>query len=270
MSLQIHTWLKRMVQYPILVLALTFCHSVDAATIVFAKTETGKINPEAPWLLQGEIVKGDLAMVIATIKSTGILPYSMSLDSPGGDINEAIDIGLFLRRALIRYQSAEDGFGNALSAQCSSACALIFFGAVERQVNIHSQTSIGLHKPSFVSSYRERITTAQAEQQYKSAEKTLRLYLHEMSIPDEITDLMFRTEPEATRYFSDYRLAQWFPTQLTYDVWLESNCAGADHDESGVGSTSQSKSFDICQRDLERAARLTLLQELNCAKCRLN
>nr|MBX2824784.1 hypothetical protein [Gammaproteobacteria bacterium] len=86
----------------------TLPFSVQALEISTWSTQKDQIDPSAPWTLKGEIEKGDLAKLKAAIATTGVLPKSVMLDSPGGDINEAINIGLFLRDALVRYRSVED------------------------------------------------------------------------------------------------------------------------------------------------------------------
>lgn len=202
-------------------LGLPPAHAVE---IVIPTSENGSEDPDAPWIFQGDIEKGDFDKFISVIRKTKKIPSSIALDSTGGDINEAINLGHFFRKALIGYQGVEDHNGIPKRSECSSACALIYFGAVNKSTTIESRTRIGLHRPYFDRDYVLRLTESQASDQYQRAEKTIREYLQEMHVPVAVADIMFETEATSMSYFNDHELSEWLPQTPDYELWLGASC----------------------------------------------
>src|SRR5437868_6866363 len=63
---------------------------------------------------------------------------AFTLESPGGRLFDALDLGIQVRRA---------GFRTVARSTCASACAIVFSGGRER-VLAGSRARIGLHQPS--------------------------------------------------------------------------------------------------------------------------
>jgi hypothetical protein len=110
--------------------------------------------------LRGNIEKGDFKKVRGFYQKNQKILNVLQLDSPGGDVAEALLIGKLLRRDLITAQAPERSVSSIypsgelryLGAEenllckgseciCASACALIWFGGVERR------GAVGLHRP---------------------------------------------------------------------------------------------------------------------------
>jgi hypothetical protein len=103
--------------------------------------------------LHGTIAKGDYEKVRALLRLNQQMLNVFYLASPGGDVNEAILIGRLFREYLITAWAPQDFSGSFLLATsptilcrgtecvCASACALIWFGAVDRS------GVVGLHRP---------------------------------------------------------------------------------------------------------------------------
>ena len=100
-------------------------------------------------LLRGEIVKGDLDKLASADLYGGVL----CLESPGGEINEALKIAEFIRSRSIGTRVPAD-------ATCASACALAFMaggklgsdsgeGTVLDRA-IHPTAKLGFHAPQLV------------------------------------------------------------------------------------------------------------------------
>ena len=87
--------------------------------------------------LTGTIDPGSGARVAAEIASRGEYIKTVSLDSPGGSVADALEIG-----ALIRGK----GYTTSVSAGsfCASSCPLIFMGGKERLAT--EQSAIGVHQ----------------------------------------------------------------------------------------------------------------------------
>jgi hypothetical protein len=108
-------------------------------------------------LLRGPIVGGDYENVVRLFRDSHPLLRKFSLISPGGSVEEAIRIGRLFRKYAVAASApiklANGSFhlpgphattplcyGNS-GCMCASACALIWFGAVDRW------GSVGLHRP---------------------------------------------------------------------------------------------------------------------------
>lgn len=208
----------------LLLVPTCFAQVVDAMEIVVDRSQMDDGSSSADWTLQGDIEKGDFDKLISAIQKYGKIPASVALDSEGGDINEAINLGLFFRKALIGYRGVEDADGNPVSSECSSACALIYFGATRKLTHQKSLTSIGLHRPYFDHAYLASLTQAQASDQYRRAENTIRQYLQEMAVPDAVADVMFETEASSMSYFNDHELSEWLAAKSDHHQWLNTSC----------------------------------------------
>jgi hypothetical protein len=108
-------------------------------------------------LLRGQIVGGDYENVVRLFRDSHPVLRKFSLISPGGSVEEAIRIGRLFRKytvaasapfkllsgsfqALGPHAATQLCVGNA-ECMCASACALIWFGAVDRW------GTVGLHRP---------------------------------------------------------------------------------------------------------------------------
>jgi hypothetical protein len=83
--------------------------------------------------IKGEIITGDESKFRTLVLSTN--NAIVVLDSPGGKINPALEIGKMIRLK---------GFGTEVkNTQCTSSCALIWLAGEPRSMN--NNTSIGFH-----------------------------------------------------------------------------------------------------------------------------
>ncbi|MGR3484091.1 MAG: hypothetical protein ACU0BF_01990 [Paracoccaceae bacterium] len=103
--------------------------------------ETREVEGERALLLVGEIAPGDSARLRDHLAGAGsTLPQTVLLDSPGGSVRDAIDIGRQLRAA---------GRDTALvpGAVCLSACPYAFAGGVSRLAA--QDALLGVHQHYF-------------------------------------------------------------------------------------------------------------------------
>ena len=89
-------------------------------------------------LLRGAISPGDGARVVAELRSRS--PATVALDSPGGSVSDALEVGRNLRQIGVDTQ-LKDG------AICLSACPYMFVGGVMRTVA--NDARLGVHQHSF-------------------------------------------------------------------------------------------------------------------------
>lgn len=131
--------------------------------------------------------------------STGFIIF---LDSPGGDVNTAIEIGRVFRK-WHAYAQVND------EAICASACVLMLVGAVDRGV----QGKIGLHRPfSDISAH----SSEDAARRYREIRDRVKSYLEEMNIPDRLLDSMNSTGPQNVRWLSGYK-----DQRELEELWIE-------------------------------------------------
>lgn len=107
-----------------------------------------------------------------------VIPH-LHIASPGGDVNAAIQIGEVLRKTKAAVFS---------TGPCHSACVFVAVGAVERNLS-----GIGVHRPFFAQT--RAADFAEADQRYKKMIRTVRAYLDEMNISDDLMRIMLAVPP---------------------------------------------------------------------------
>jgi hypothetical protein len=127
------------------------------------------------------------------------------LVSPGGDVDEALKIGRLFRKYLISTIAPTDlgGGSTYLSAPeckgqncgtCASACALIWFGGVERT------GTVGAHRPQINDATFAGLSPADASNRYRRLLARITAYLEEMEVPNSITEAMVATSSGDIRW----------------------------------------------------------------------
>ncbi|MER9330604.1 hypothetical protein [Mesorhizobium sp. M0488] len=123
--------------------------------------------------------------------------FIVSLDSPGGNLMDGIEIGRFLRKVgadteVRRYSPAVPGrYSEELpGAECYSACALAFMGGVQRDVP--ESGTIGFHQ--FYGGGDSSADEAMELTQHISA--LIAGYLRDMGAKPELFELLSGTSPD--------------------------------------------------------------------------
>lgn len=121
-----------------------------------------------------------LAILNDEMRRTNVpaVPY-LTIASPGGDLNAAMQIGDLLRKTTATVVSG---------GPCHSACVFIAVGGVERNLS-----GIGVHRPFFAQTQARNF--AEADQRYKKMMISVRAYLNEMNISDDLLRLMIAVPP---------------------------------------------------------------------------
>jgi len=140
-------------------------------------------------LLTGKISKGDYEKVLAFVNAHRIT--LVALNSSGGNVDEALKIGRLFRRQLIGTLSAENVSDEAdpppLRHICASACALIWFGGVDRE------GWVGVHRPTTNDASFRESSPDKASTEYRRELEDIDDYLNEMEVPKSIVELMVNT-----------------------------------------------------------------------------
>jgi hypothetical protein len=194
---------------------LTWAALLAAALMLFAgasaRASVGVVNDGADGApavirLQSAIRRGDLAQLqnaLAQIDRAAAekihrLPLiKIELDSPGGDVVEAVGIGRVIYQNYLMTMVRR-------GRECVSACVFILIaGAVHYPEN---GASIGVHRPLLVS--WSHMSAAQAHAKYDGLMEYLRQYFAELGVADQAYDIMMRTGSADMRYFSPAELDQ--------------------------------------------------------------
>lgn len=193
----------------VLMSALIFLSRVAAADVVVA--HENDVSSPTFLLISGTITKADIPIVSSALsRQKAATPEVMVfLDSGGGDVDAAIEIGrLIHRKVAVAGTTDKMAFvlGTTINAPahrgspvyCASACVLILSAAKERL----GGQRIGIHRP-----YSVRLGTDDQNwlrsAAYASVADKLKGYLQEMAMPVELFDEMMRVPAERVRWLSD-------------------------------------------------------------------
>lgn len=175
---------------------------------------TGDICQNCIWLqLSGEITEQTANLIIATLRKNAFV-QRVHLDSPGGNLEAALELGRFIRSAGIstvvadsfEAQNAEGRFVYSVEpGTCASACVYLLAAGKDRSSITGSR--IGVHQFAFA----EGPTDASASEglsfaQYKMS--ALTLYLDEMGVDPLIASIAAATPAEEIVMLSDAVLVE--------------------------------------------------------------
>lgn len=150
----------------------------------------------------GEIISGDLTrlqIAIAEYKNKfgkNLNPLVL-LNSPGGNVSEALKMGRLLRT--IMAVTIVDG-----DMQCNSSCVFLLSGGVQRIV--FSNGLIGLHRPRFEYEHFGNLQPDAAKNEYAALVQRCTDYMEEMGIPSGVFEKMLKT-PSQDINFIDQEVA---------------------------------------------------------------
>jgi len=128
------------------------------------------------------------------VQSNDLSGTTIRLDSPGGSVSAAMEVGRLLR--MNRMTAFVDPY-----ASCLSACVLIYAGAVAR-FGYNELARVGIHQPYFpVPS--QKINADTVRKDYNTMLQDIRAYLREMNVSERLADEMMKTSPSRVRYLTE-------------------------------------------------------------------
>jgi hypothetical protein len=146
---------------------------------VFAVRLRGTINQSRLQLFEEALRRRDTAQ-----RALGrIVALEVDVDSPGGQVFAALEIGRILRRERVPLRMGRH-------AACVSACVFVLMGATERE--IAADARIGLHRPSLGDPRRDTLVPAMSEQ--------LAQYAEEMGVSRRIVEEMLAIPTSRVRF----------------------------------------------------------------------
>lgn len=171
------------------VILFTFGLVVSSSSRADVETRPLRVGDSDSLILSGEIKKSDVAEL------TKLLPKykSIWLNSLGGDVSAAMEIGRLLRRI--------DSIAFVDKDQvCVSACVLVLAGSTFRMI----KGKVGIHRPYLP---HDKATTVDEQKIiYESIRKNIINYLEIMNINPTLYDDMFRISPRKVKFLSKEEL----------------------------------------------------------------
>ena len=212
------SWISKII-FPLTVLFLSYPFYVHADVIC----KEGR-PPE----IMGEIVKGDFISLLKCldlfVKNGKPQPFPSDdgkyylkpvgwifFSSEGGDVNEAIRIGRFLRESLAEVQVTD---------KCSSACFIAIVGAVKVYAPF---AQIGIHRIFYDKKTLSHTEIGEYEAFYNNLKKGAREYFYEMDVPTSIVEKLFSISSDDI-YYLDYTQLNFMRSHPAYDEWIKSKC----------------------------------------------
>lgn len=179
------------------------CLIIIAVIITFISSSEANVVPIdvdysigiAKLRISGEITSMDVNQVKNMVQSRRAWDIlTIYLDSSGGDIYAAMEIGRLIRKARASCVIST-------GAKCYSACVFVLAGAVKRYV---TDDQVGIHRP--YSTYVGKRDYESTQNEYRRTETAVRDYLREMNLPEQLFEAMVLVPPEKIRILSDKEL----------------------------------------------------------------
>lgn len=170
-----------------LLLTMTIAAREAAATV---RVEGGSI------LISGEIKRSDVGSLdVALKKADSKLPL-IFLDSPGGEVLAAMDMGRMIRskKAMTHVVAP---------ASCSSACVFLLAAGVSRLV---WNAKVGIHRPMFPPKLFAALNADDAMLRYNALIEQARTYLKGMGMPEALFNEMLKVSSGDIRWLTEEEL----------------------------------------------------------------
>ena len=127
------------------------------------------------------------------VQSNDLSGTTISLDSPGGSVSAAMEVGRLLR--MNRMTAFVDPY-----ASCLSACVLIYAGAAAR-FGYNKLARVGIHQP-YLQVPSQKIDAVTVRKDYNTMLLDIRAYLREMNVSERLAYEMMKTPPSSVRYLT--------------------------------------------------------------------
>ncbi len=156
-------------------------------------------------VLEGKIEAGDFDKFKNFILN-GDNPVEIYLASPGGDLAEAMKIGLLMRilklstvvpsktltnqnrAAVVARHNLKDPKANY---ECASACFFIFVAGIHRSSDDLGPAILGIHRPSLSANDLKKLNVDQAAAADDRTRRTIEKYLNVMDVPAKYAEDMY-------------------------------------------------------------------------------
>lgn len=179
---------------------------VQAATLTTACRGTS-----CEIFLSGVIEPGDaarLAQILRDPPNSRTLWEGVHLDSPGGDVEEALRLTALVREAMLYTQNADDLLHEAPAAAgsihgytCASACFLVLVAGANRYMRVDDAGGrIGFHRPFLDPDVDSGVSPSVLDARLAALIARLRAFLIAQGVSPHLTDAMIE-RPKTEMYW---------------------------------------------------------------------
>lgn len=194
------------------IIVALFLYVPNALALEYYTGALSKENCVYSFTLGGKIEANDATVFLRVLEDVDKQNNSKScklsiikLNSPGGDVDEAMKIGRIIRK---RELFTEVDLGD----QCLSSCVLILGAGVVRSIMpesaLKSAARVGIHRPYFVS-LDKGLSTAEIRDLRKQMISRMKVYADEMDLSERLIDEMMSIPPEQIKILSEAELVQY-------------------------------------------------------------
>ena len=174
--------------------------------------------------MSGPIMPGDHARLLAQIRERPMEMWfalkDVRLQSPGGDVREAMLLGATLRRLYVHTQAQGD---------CASACLVLWMSGSWRW---WGNGRIGVHRPSFKADYFKSLPLEVAEAKYAELSLSFKAFLIDQGLPLSIYEKLMSMSSQEIHWLSESELLLIGGFPPYYDELLKATCGSAlENDE---------------------------------------
>jgi hypothetical protein len=169
-------------------------------------------------VMSGEIKRGDVERFrnFAEAHSSDVVVGTTILDSPGGDVDEAMRLAQVARDLILRI-TVPAGF------HCVSACFFIYVASAYRVA--WSQT-LGVHRPRFDAAVIRGMSLAEAQKAHDEGFARAKAWLQAQFVPQALIDKLLSLPSSQVYWLTDediYAIGERAPW---YEEWLLARCPG--------------------------------------------
>ena len=254
--------------------------TVSAAEI---RTDPASHEVAAAAVFEGVIQAGDFEKFKTFILNGGNA-FQIYLASPGGDLAEAMKIGILVRllklstvvpgkpltNQAFESAAAEHALANPKpDYQCASACFFIFVAGVHRSHDDRGPALLGIHRPSLTADTIKRLSADQAIAANGRTRTMVDNYLKAMGVPTKYTEMMYSDPGRRIRWIrnDDFEAdLDGFIPQLR--DWVHARCDKRSDIEKNDRQTPKSKT--VVEQKSEHSVDMSLSgnhgEELSCLK----
>ena len=184
--------------------------------------------------VNGVIMASDVDFFRDVVSKWNRGPILVALNSGGGSIESAIEIGRALRKTNAAASVAR-------GAKCASACVLILVGAVSRQVS----GQVGIHR--FYFDVPKNIPDQQSLQSaFTEVSSRIKSYIREMNMPDSFFEAMSHIAPARMKWLTRAEIEKY-------------NLAGDDPVYHEIFELQQAHSYGLNRQEYMRRSHRALV-----------
>jgi hypothetical protein len=234
---------------------ITLAFSFASARTEAASVRMNSVAPEySIATIEGKIERGDAA-TIQTFLGTN-KPTRLYLASPGGNLIEAMRIGLMIRRLNLstivpskpltnqdyRIALTKYGLSNPrIDYLCGSACFFVFVAGVHRSADEMKPPLLGIHRPFIPGNDVVALAKNNEIDAAVGLENVIRDYSIKMDVPEKYVENMFSTPKAKLLWIRNDEFNQDFEGFIPrLKQWAQTEC-GPD----------LTKSKDVCEQRLQ-------------------